>query len=702
MNGIRTMALVLASAAAGTGSTRAAEPIETPFSFTYDARAADLSHWQRGETETTDAPGLARPGSQLDRLAQTWTDPATGLRVAMASARYPDGAREWVLSLENTGRADTPLIEEIQALHLVVPLPGGPSIVHHSLGDRNSADSFRPLADALEPSAELKFAPVGGRSSDGHMPYFNLQHEAGGLALAIGWSGQWAASFRREGERVRIRMGMEHTRLVLRPGERIRTPRILAVDYRGPDARTGQQRLRRTLFGHCTPRRQGDVVFPPICGSVGEVDPDGSYEGPHIRVMKPLAANGVEVFWSDMDPQQWYPGGFPNGTGTWEPDPVKYPRGLKPVGEAARAAGLGYLLWFEPERVAAGTEIARDHPEWVAGGAKGGLFRLDLPEARRWITEKIDRQITLAGLQWVRWDFNMPPLASWRSCDAPDRQGMTEIRHIEGLYAMWDELARRHPGLLMDICASGGRRLDIEMLSRGLPLWHSDLQCEGAHPEADQLQNAGLYRWIPLHGCGVFGLEPSYAFRSAATAGNILALAAYAPENADGVKRSVAIQKRLRPLALGDFYDTLPHTADLDKWFAYQFHRADLDAGFLIAFRRAKCADAAVRLAVRGARPDGAYVVTDVDTGEKRPVTGAALGALSVSVREAPGSALLIYEPATPTGSNPEDTIKPIRARDAAGSVTVASSPSCGPTTIGWKSSPTKAGPRRNPSSPAG
>jgi alpha-galactosidase len=647
MKAIQVMMLGLVCGAAGIGMIRAAGLAEAPFSFNYDGKVADVSHWRRGTIAAADAPELAQPGGQLNRRARTWTDRATGLRIVMASARYEHGAREWMLSFQNTGQANTPIIEDIQAMDVVVPLPGGACTVHHSLGDRNSADSFRPLADALAPNGELKFAPVGGRSSDGHMPYFNLQHRGGGLALAIGWSGQWAASFRREGDRVRIRVGLEHTRLALRPSERIRTPRILAVDYRGTDALLGNQLLRKTLIDHCTPRRQGQVVLPPICGSVGEVDPDGSYEGPHIRVMKPLAANGVEVFWSDMDPQQWYPGGFPNGTGTWEPDLKKYPRGLKPVGDAARAAGLGYLLWFEPERVAAGTEIAREHPEWVAGGAKGGLFRLDLPEARRWITDKIDKQITLAGLQWVRWDFNMPPLQSWRSCDAPDRQGMTEIRHIEGLYAMWDELARRHPGLLMDICASGGRRLDFEMLSRGLPLWHSDLQCEGAHPEADQLQNAGLYRWIPLHACGVFGLEPSYAFRSAATTGNIFALAAHAPENAEGVKRSIAIQKRLRPLALGDFYDTLPHTADLDKWFAYQFHRADLDAGFLIAFRRAKCAEATVSLRVSGVKPKGKYVVTDVDTGEKRQVTGAALSALAVSVGNAPGSALLIYERAT-------------------------------------------------------
>lgn len=624
--------------------TLAAGSDSTPFSFLYGGQAADLTRWTRSQTAVAEYPELARPGCQLEPRAQSWTDRATGLRVVMASTRFSREAREWVLALHNTSATNTPLLEAIQAMDLVIPVPGGEATVHHALGDNNTADSFRPVADVLPAEGELKFTPVGGRSSEGRMPYFNLHHRRGGVVLAIGWSGQWAASFQRVPGGVRIRVGLERTHLTLHPGERIRTPRVLLVNYRGEDALRGQQQLRRVMLDHSTPRRQGEVVFPPICGSVGEVDPDGSYEGPHLRVMKPLAERGVEVFWSDMDPQQWYPGGFPNGTGTWEPDLAKYPRGLKPVGDAAHAAGLGYLLWFEPERVASGTEIAREHPEWVAGGAKGGLFRLDLPEARRWITDKIDKQISLAGLQWVRWDFNMQPLKSWRSCDGPDRQGITEIRHIEGLYAMWDELARRHPGLLMDICASGGRRLDLEMLSRGLPLWHSDLQCEGAHPEADQVQNAGLYRWIPLHACGVFGLEPSYAFRSSFTAGNIFALAAHAPENAEGVRRSVALQKKLRPLVLGDFYDTLPHTADTDKWFAYQFHRADLEAGFLIVFRRAQCAESSPPLQFHGVNLKAQYRVTNVDTGEVLQVSGAELSQWVITIRDKPGSALLMYE----------------------------------------------------------
>ncbi len=613
-----------------------------PFSFTYGGQSSRelLATWKR-------AARAAKIDAARTTRTVTWTDPATGLEVRLDVLEFADvPAVEWVLHFKNTGSADTPIIEGIQALDTLLPSKAADGFtLHHSLGDSNSADSFRPLSDAIAPGPGLTYAPAAGRSSEGPMPFFNVAGPDGGIALAIGWTGQWAASFRREDGGVRMRAGLELTHLTLHPGEEIRTPRMLLAFWRGGEDLRGNQLLRQTLSAHYTPRRNGQIVFTPICGSVFETDPDGTYEGPHVRVMKPLADLGVEIFWSDMDPQQWYPGGFPNGTGTWEPDLTKYPRGLKPVGDAARAAGLGYLLWFEPERVAKGSQIAREHPEWVEGGANGGLYRLDLPEAWKWITEKVDVQVSLAQLAWVRWDFNIQPLAHWRHCDAPDRQGMTEIRYIEGLYAMWDELERRHPGLLLDICASGGRRLDIEMLSRGLPLWHSDLQCEGAHPEADQLQNAGLYRWLPLHASGLFGLEPSYECRSNATTGNIICLAAHDPKNAEGVRRTVALQKKLRPYALGDFYPTLPHRVETDHWFAYQLHRQDLDAGCLFVYRRAKCGPSTI-LTVAGVRPSARYEVEFEGTPGAKVMTGKELAALRVEVPEAPGAAIVIYRKA--------------------------------------------------------
>jgi alpha-galactosidase len=348
-----------------------------------------------------------------------------------------------------------------------------------------------------------------------------------------------------------------------------------------------------------------------------------------------------------MDPQQWYPGGFPEGTGTWIVDPAKYPRGLKPVGDAAREAGLGYLLWFEPERVHFGTAIHKDHPEWVmeSKGEWSQLFAFHIPEARTWMTDTVGRYAAELGLSWIRWDFNIEPLGFWRRADAPDRQGMTEIRYIEGLYAMWDELMVRHPGLIIDQCASGGRRIDLESLTRGIPLWHSDLQCNGPAPEADQLQNAGLWRWLPMHGCGNFALDPAYAFRSAMTAGNILCVDTAEPGAEPAVRKTVETYRALRPLLIGDFYPLLSHDASANVWFAYQFHRPELEEGVVLAFRRGACESESIRLKLRGLEPDGRYEARDRETGRIAAASGRELmdEGLLVEVRDRPGSAIIQY-----------------------------------------------------------
>ena len=656
-----------------------------PFSFTYGGRAAKelLPGWKLERAPVQREAGRTR-------RTLTCTDPASGLQVRCDLTEF-DGfpAVEWVLHLENRGNRDTPILERVLPLDTAFQTAAqGNVIVHHSVGEKNSAQSFAPVEDVLAPenARELVFAPIGGRSSDGHMPFFNLAWPGGGVAAAIGWSGQWEARFQRPSPaRFVAQAGQQLVHCTLHAGESIRTPRILlvfwagsgrdAITHRGGDGSSpksagqsqghgdeaalssdplrGNNLMRQVLMAHYLPRRNGELVPAPICASVNWTAPDGSYEEPHVSVMQPLAKRGVEVFWSDMDPQQWYPKGFPEGTGTWEPDLAKYPRGLKPVGDAARAAGLDYLLWFEPERVHPGTRIDRDPPEWVMPPQKewSKLFRMHEEPARRWLTDYIDAQLAAGQVRWLRWDFNIEPLGFWRRNDAPDRQGITEIRHLEGLYAMWDELRARHPGLVIDLCASGGRRIDLESLTRGIPLWHSDMQCSGKpNPSADQLQNAGLWRWVPMHGCGNFAYEPSYVFRSAMTSGNILVpgnaqgrLSTADADTEDTVRKTVAIYRKLRPYMTGDFYPLFLHRESEEAWFGYQFHRPDLKAGVAVLFRREKSRDSTMAVALRALEAKRSYEVSFEDTPEKQKLPGARLSALPVAIPSAPGTAIVYY-----------------------------------------------------------
>lgn len=615
-----------------------------PFSFTYDGRpsAPLLAKWPvKMADERLDA--------NRTRRTLTWTDPKTGLEVRCVAVDYADyPAVEWLLHFSNTGTGNTPIIEKIQALDCNISGGGQGFVLHRALGESNSARSFAPVDEPLPPGdvRERVYAPNGGRSSDGNMPYFNVDRHDGGMVLAIGWSGQWEAGFQTQADgSLRVRAGQQLTHFTLHAGETVRSPRVVLAFWQGSDDLRGNNILRQLVLKHYLPQKDGRAVFPPICASVGVTAPDGSYEKPHLDAIAPMKERGIEVFWSDMDPQQWYPGGFPNGTGTWEVDKAKYPNGLKPLGEAIRAAGLGYLLWFEPERVHPGTKIDREHPEWVmkSQGEWSQLFRLHDQKARAWLTDLIDAHITTAQLTWVRWDFNIEPLGFWRRNDATNRQGITEIRHIEGLYGMWAELQRRHPGLIIDNCSSGGRRLDIEAGRYGLPLWHSDLQCSGSHPEADQLQNGGLYRWVPLHGCGNFGLEPSYAFRSAMTPGNILCVSSTDAGTEQGMKKSVAIYRKLRPYMLGDFYPLFPHSDAANAWYGYQFNRPEQTDGFALVFRRGQAAEeTAVKL--RGLDPERIYALSDLDKPGVTNLSGRALMETGLPVKLPPsGSTIVLY-----------------------------------------------------------
>ena len=115
---------------------------------------------------------------------------------------------------------------------------------------------------------------------------------------------------------------------------------------------------------------------------------------------------------------------------------------------------------------AKGEEIDREHPEWLlsVGESDNKLFDLGNPEARAWITDRVDSIIKASGVKIYRQDFNFDPLPIWKANEAPDRVGFLENRHAMGYLAYWDELVLRNPGLIIDSCASGGRRNDLETI----------------------------------------------------------------------------------------------------------------------------------------------------------------------------------------------------------------------------------------------
>ena len=329
------------------------------------------------------------------------------------------------------------------------------------------------------------------------------------------------------------------------------------------------------------------------------------YDG-QVEFAKRLKEAGCTTYWFDA---AWFPVGFPNGVGNWYSDKENFPNGLEQLGQVIKDLGMKFVLWFEPERVAANTEIATKYPQYVFGGEKGGLYKLNDPEARNFLTGLLLRRIREYQVSIYRNDFNIDPLPFWRDNDPEDRQGMTEIRYVEGHYEMWNRFRSEIPGLWIDNCASGGRRIDLETISISVPLWRSDTCCWPNHPEWDQCQSIGIAQYLPLFSSVAWDASP-YTFRSAANPGCILQYN-FLDDDYDPVstKQSVDEARTYRKFWYGDFYPLSDAIPGIKSVIAWQLHRADLNAGLVYIFRQSESRYPGIYINLRGIDPDAVYQV---------------------------------------------------------------------------------------------
>jgi alpha-galactosidase len=651
---------------------------DVPFAAQFGERdlRSLLGSWEtRKSTETLD-------GGTVERTV--WTDDETGLRIAFHLRRFEKfPAVDWFVELTNTGRSDAPILEHVQALDTTLDVGDRRTDLRYAKGSLCGMDDFLPQTDELGSYYDRTFAPQGGRSSNGAWPFMNLHSCGNGVVICVGWSGQWAARFHRADDQLRLVIGQQTTHLCLRPGETIRTPRVLLIEWQGEEPMDGQNVLRQILLAHYLPRVGGEVPCPPVAQCLQFYYYQTGEAGEHLeqKALPKVAELGADTYWIDAcwygrSGRDWW-----EEVGSWVIHPDRFPNGVKPVADAAHARDMRFVLWFEPERVRKDSILAEEHPEFLLRSPHDSdnlLLNLGDETALQHITDLLSDHIGQIGIDIYRQDFNFDPLAYWQAADEPDRVGMAENLYVQGFYRLWDQLREKHPNVWIDNCASGGRRIDLETLMRSMPLWPSDFLDTpglgtgmGLHV-GTQCEAAGLAQWIPLFGGGVWNFEP-YSVRGRAlggfTFGTHISFDDYREANDQAVFSFPAISARgktllgegfpmelaraaidehrsLQPFVTGDFQPLLPVTASSHDWCAHQLHRQDLQAGFALFFRRHESPFASMQAPLRWIEPTAKYRVSLSPTYDPAPeqvLVGRELQNLTVQIDERPGSVLMRY-----------------------------------------------------------
>ena len=201
--------------------------------------------------------------------------------------------------------------------------------------------------------------------------------------------------------------------------------------------------------------------------------------------------------------------------------------------------------------------------------------------------------------------------------------------------------------MLIDSCASGGRRNDLETLRRAVPLLRSDYIIE---PVGNQCHTYGISFWMPFYGTGLSGAIDPYMLRSVHVPA-LHRLLRHAPPRPRLRYRSAACWAsggEFAPYYFGDYYPLTPYSLESTVWMAWQFDRPETGEGVVQAFRRADCIYPAAELRLAGLDPQRRYNLRDLDTGTSRVISGHDLATSTApfQIASRPGSAVWVYRPA--------------------------------------------------------
>jgi alpha-galactosidase len=486
----------------------------------------------------------ARP-DRADWARVEAADKTAGLELVTEIEAVPGGAIRARHTLTNTGRE--PYV--VDSLEVVFPLPGRVGEVLDFTGRPNAEriPQRHRIGDGL-------WLREGRRGHTGHdsatmvvagVPGFTFgRGEAYGLHVA--WSGNTVHRVERvpSGPGARGASGATTIgggelllpgEITLAEGESYATPWVyLAATGSGPDGRDGLDGLAAQFHGYLRSLPAHPRSPRPVNLNVWEAV-YFRHDFAKLSALADVAADlGVERYVLD---DGWFAGRRNDeaGLGDWQVDEAVWPAGLGQLAGYVRARGMQFGLWIEPEMVNPDSDLYRAHPDWIlaAGHRRPPLQRhqlvLDLtrPEVSAYLLERISALLTEYPIDYVKWDCNRDIIdaGSGTRAGAPAAH-----RQALAVYALLDELRRRHPNVEWESCAAGGGRIDLGMLERVERVWTSDMtdalarqsiqrwtgqlvppEYLGAHVSAPFSHQTGRYMPLSLRGAtalfGHFGIE---------------------------------------------------------------------------------------------------------------------------------------------------------------------------------------------------
>lgn len=588
------------------------ENADYPFTFKVDGVEFKADDWEKLLEEKTAGAGVAYNISKKIVLKNK----NNGLLVTVEATLFSENATcQWTVYIKNNGTENSGVISDFYALNS--SFPTGKAELYYSMGSDTAASDFSLIKKDLS-AKTFGFGGADGKPTENYLPYFNIFGEEFGMVVGIGWTGQWASSFSNKNGETVITAKQENFNAYLLPGEEVRSPLVSVSFYKTDNALKGFNMFREWIMDCVYPENvtKSSYTVMEVAGPVSTRTSDEIIEV--LNGLDKEVFEHTDAFWMDAG---WYSynEGWYDGVGNWTVDKNRYDNGIIELSDYAKQKGLKHTLWYEPERVFPGTEFynkGMENQEWLISvdGEDNLMWNLADEDALKYYSDYILASLKENGVTIYRQDFNFAPLKYWQKADNEyydGRTGICENHYVTNEYKYLDYLTENVPGLIIDNCASGGKRLDLEMAYRSIAFWRSDYNC-AYHPdlfEATQSQTYGISFWLPITGANLYMID-EYTCRSAIMPLMLMDFFSHQnPEFRYYDEQRAQMGERYYPIEFGSF--------DKDKILAMQFSTDDASSGMALIYKRANVTDTEYTLFLNGLKTATEYKLYDIDNPDK-------------------------------------------------------------------------------------
>ena len=318
-----------------------------------------------------------------------------------------------------------------------------------------------------------RFGQVGSMPVRKFYPFIGIRDNISGVSwgASLAASSSWQLELTRRNETAAISGGLAdyefgHWFKHVEAGQSFKAPEaILTVS--GDNIDIICQRLidaqKRNIPETPDSERDLPVMFNEFCTTWGDPSEENI-----VKIIESLKGKGIKYFVIDAG---WYRpenGDWGSQMGDWNPSPALYPNGITSIAQKIRDAGMVPGIWFEFESLTDSAQIAQNS-DWLL--KRNGIplvldhrMFLDMcnPEVIEYLRKKVIDFMLLNRFQYIKIDYND---TIGIGCDGNESLGEGLRRNIEAAKDFFRLIRSSIPDVIIEVCASGGHRLEPSFLS---------------------------------------------------------------------------------------------------------------------------------------------------------------------------------------------------------------------------------------------